>query len=1426
MAERLSGAWPEQLEELLERLRQEGFRIGVAETLRLHRLLLALVDRGVPLDDPQRLASLLGPVLCRSASEQEAFARHVRSWWPQPLPQPLPQPSPLQEALKAVEQPSALQEALQAVERRRNRLLRWLPTRPLALALAAGVAAAAVGVTGVVRWQQAARPDRAPGQPMPTPLPPGGAPVGKLPIAQPEPPRLEPQTPTEPATELLAREEGLLLLPLDFALLLPIGLLLSMAAVQGSVRWWWWRQARLVLQRLPSRGDPQLHRIALEAIDTNLLALPERHRLGRALNRWQSLPSGELDGAATVEQSLRQGGWLCPQYGLRRKQLSYLFLLDQESLADQQTRQLRAWLEGLRQEGVLVEWVCFQRQPSFCHGPGGLGPQRSLAELAALHPEAVAVVVADGERFFSQVDGSLQPWLKGLAAWPRRVALTPRPRAQWGATEAELDRQLPLLPASAEGLLALGPLLLEDSTRTTTPATLATAADPAQPPEPALLRGGAARWLERTPPAPAVVEQLLAELRSYLGADGFTWLAACAVFPDLHWTITAYLGQQLRNGAGQPLITGCPLLRLARLPWFRLGLLPDWLRLPLVLSLDADQQGAVRHALTQLLLGAVDGGQLEGGELGKAQLTVASHQGPSLPRLLPPLLERLRRRSGATSPLRDHLFLRFLQNRPLLAADAPDSLRRLMPQTLPAGWPWRPWRNLGSRGLVVAALLLLGLAGCSLLAVRQVKLAWIEQLLQTPSNQATASQLQRAITAFGISRSSLMPLGQGPELGRLEEALATGLSLPLKQLPQLQGHTALVTSVAFSPDGRRIVSGSLDNTLRLWDASNYKPLGTPLQGHTDWVSSVAFSPDGRRIVSGSYDGSLRLWDASSGKQLGPPLQGHINSVISVAFSPDGRRIVSGSDDKTLRLWDASSGKQLGTPLQGHTDWVFSVAFSPDGRLIVSGSRDNTLRLWDAISGMQLGPPLQGHIDSVTSVAFSPDGRRIVSSSADNTLRLWDAISGKQLGPPLQGHTAAVSSVAFSHDGRLIVSSSYDNTLRLWDASSGKPLSPPLQSHIDSVISVAFSPDGRRIVSGSADKTLRLWAWPAWQQSLPLACNKLKYHPLLENLAWLNSSRAVCDQLVWSQNRDKRRPLINISLQDHTSAVYSVAFSPDGRRIVSGSLDKTLRFWDFSSGQPNGWPLRGHSSWVSSVAFSPDGRRIVSGSGDNSLRLWDASSGEQLGPPLQGHTGGLVSVAFSPDGRRIVSGSADKTLRLWDAISGKPLGPPLQGHSSWVSSVAFSPNGRRIASCSFDKTLRLWNASSGKQLGPPLQGHTAEVISVAFSPDGRRIVSGSADKTLRLWDASSGKQLGPPLQGHIDSVYSVAFSPDGRRIVSGSLDKTLRLWDASSGKQLGPPLQGHTDAVWSVAFSPDGRHIVSGSYDGSLRLWDASGGSAR
>ncbi|KAG9075711.1 hypothetical protein FRC06_009942, partial [Ceratobasidium sp. 370] len=209
-----------------------------------------------------------------------------------------------------------------------------------------------------------------------------------------------------------------------------------------------------------------------------------------------------------------------------------------------------------------------------------------------------------------------------------------------------------------------------------------------------------------------------------------------------------------------------------------------------------------------------------------------------------------------------------------------------------------------------------------------------------------------------------------------------------------------VNSVAFSRDGHRIVSGSHDKTVRVWDADTGAPIGEPLTGHSDLVTSVAFSPDGHRIVSGSCDRTVRVWDADTGAPIGEPLTGHSLFVASVAFSPDGHRIVSGSDDNTVRVWNADTSVPIGEPLTGHSNSVTSVAFSPDGHRVVSGSFDKTVRVWDTDTGAPIGEPLTGHSFWVRSVAFSPDGQRIVSGSADRTARVWDADTGAPIGEPL------------------------------------------------------------------------------------------------------------------------------------------------------------------------------------------------------------------------------------------------------------------------------------------------------------------------------------------------------------------------------------------------------------------------------------------
>jgi len=614
----------------------------------------------------------------------------------------------------------------------------------------------------------------------------------------------------------------------------------------------------------------------------------------------------------------------------------------------------------------------------------------------------------------------------------------------------------------------------------------------------------------------------------------------------------------------------------------------------------------------------------------------------------------------------------------------------------------------------------------------------------------------------GVSNAKLKLAACPPRLRGIEWSILQSQTLTNTSRATLAGNGEGVLSVAVSPDGTRLASGSYDRTVRQWDAASGKLLAT-LAGHEGEVWSVAFSPDGMRIASGSQDKTLRLWDAASGKLL-VTLAGE-DPVNSVAFSPDGTRLVSGSDDKTVRLWDAASGELLAT-LAGHKGMVFSVAISPDGTRLASGSVDKTVRLWDAASGGLLAT-LAGHEGTVNSIAFSPDGTRLASGSVDKTVRLWDVASGKPLAT-LAGHEGNVISVAFSPDGTRLASGSDDGTVRLWDAASGELLAT-LAGHDSWVYGVAFSPDGTRLASGSQDRTLRLWD-------------------------------AASGELL-------------VRLYGHEGDVSGVVFSPDGTRLASGSADNTARLWDAASGELLA-TLAGHEGEVNSVAFSPDGTRLVSGSHDKTVRLWDAASGELLAT-LAGHKGMVFSVAFSPDGTRLASDSEDKTVRLWDAASGELLAT-LAGHEGEVYSIVFSPDGTRLASGSADNTARLWDAASGELLAT-LAGHEGEVNSVAFSPDGTRLASGSVDRTVRLWDVASGKPLAT-LAGHEGMVNSVAFSPDGTRLASGAIDKTVRLWDAASGELLAT-LAAHGAAVNSVAFSPDGTRLVSGSGDKTVRLWE-------
>ncbi len=277
-------------------------------------------------------------------------------------------------------------------------------------------------------------------------------------------------------------------------------------------------------------------------------------------------------------------------------------------------------------------------------------------------------------------------------------------------------------------------------------------------------------------------------------------------------------------------------------------------------------------------------------------------------------------------------------------------------------------------------------------------------------------------------------------------------------------------------------------------------------------------------------------------------------------------------------------------------------------------------------------------------------------------------------------------------------------------------------------------------------------------------------------------------------------------------VYAAVFSPDGRRVLSGGADGSLRLWDAKTGKELK-RLDGHVGRIWTVALSPDGRRAASGGYDNAIRLWDLATGREI-RKLVGHTDYVRSVVFSHDGHLLLSGGDDRMVRLWNADTGKEI-RSFPGHDHFVWSVALSRDCKKALSAGLDKTVRLWDVATGSEI-KKLEGHKDTVLSVAFSPDGQRALSGSTDKTLKLWDLTTGKDL-QTFTGHKGYVYSVALSPDGRRALSTGQDHTLRLWDIHNGNEL-RTLEGNRDQVWFVTFSPDGRMALTAGQDQTVRIW--------
>ncbi|KAF0153925.1 MAG: (Myosin heavy-chain) kinase [Syntrophaceae bacterium] len=710
-----------------------------------------------------------------------------------------------------------------------------------------------------------------------------------------------------------------------------------------------------------------------------------------------------------------------------------------------------------------------------------------------------------------------------------------------------------------------------------------------------------------------------------------------------------------------------------------------------------------------------------------------------------------------------------------------------------------------------------------------------------------------------------------------------GAAKVLAQSPEIfvqLGHS--VSSLAITPDGKHVISGGGDHTLKLWDMASGREIRT-LSGHKDGINCLAVSPDGRYVISASRrlsnsGKSLVLWEIETGREIRDFQPGY--EVPALAFTPDGKYIVTGSsgsaweDAKSMAVWDVVAGREIRK--FGDSSSKNALAVTPDGRFVVANSGWK-LKLWDIATGREVRTFQGEHASILTSIAVSPDGRYAVSGSWDKTLKLWDIATGREI-RTMRGHKEKVLSVAFSPDGRHILSGpgAYDDVARLWSVDSGRLIRTfdVPENLMDTIPSLAVTPDGKYAVMGNRNGLL-VWDMINPQMGYRTFRGYAKY---VANVALSPDGQSVVSGgRLWDLSTCSLRR----TYEGMSDSSRSVAVSPDGKYVFSQSGDMPLKLWEMETGKiVKEIQTR---NLVDAAAFTPDGKFVLTGENDGTLKLWDVSrksSGILAGDIVKGSAAEKAKllpgdIIVSIDGvamdtwslfLSIIQTSPGKTLafvvrrgnetfqanmapaattvedrdgkkrtvgRVGITLGNEKSANVFQGHQKAIKSLAVSSDGRYAVSATGYDPAKLWDVETGKEIRTFLNINailkkTENASLVDISQDGRRVITaGFAYNAppIKLWDRATGEMIrsfGDASHSKSSWIWDLAFTPDGRFAVSAGGDNIIRLWDVDRGAEV-RSFEGHGGAIRSIAVSRDGKRLLSASNDGTARLWDIATG---
>jgi WD40 repeat protein/serine/threonine protein kinase len=468
-----------------------------------------------------------------------------------------------------------------------------------------------------------------------------------------------------------------------------------------------------------------------------------------------------------------------------------------------------------------------------------------------------------------------------------------------------------------------------------------------------------------------------------------------------------------------------------------------------------------------------------------------------------------------------------------------------------------------------------------------------------------------------------------------------------RSLAEFKGQDGGMLMMAFTPDGRRLVSDAYDQAPRIWEVPSGRMIGQPMEAEQPHCY-FRIDPDGKTVATRSQSGVVRIWDAITGLPLSEPFE-HEGPVTDLAFTPDGHYLLTSSQDGTARVLNLQHRREPAVILKT-PDYYASACFTPDGRYVIGTTMDKALK-FDVVTGAEVGKPMI-HANPIYRMRVSRDGRKLVTGVWNGSARVWDLQTGEPLTPLLQ-HRLRLYALAFSRDSRFVATGSEDTTARVWDANDGKPISPLLH-HDAEVTHVSFGENSAELLTAGVDGTVKLWS--------------------------VNDGRQLWPEPI-----------------RHKGIVWGADWDKAGRRILTASADRSARVWDARSAQPLTPPIW-HKRGVNGARFSADDRRILTWSVDGTARVWDSQTGTPISQPMRHHDSVNVA-AFSPDGMRVVTGSKDGWVRLWDAASGYPLSEPLH-HNEQIVAVEFSSDNKRFLSFADRDVLRVWDVVTPPVPVPP------------------------------------------------------------------------------------------------------------------------------